>query len=378
MRASEIIIGKDIGMKHIVPDLIFENDPHTHVENPDFAPLDRLYEGRVARYGDYHAHSKSGGTSDGHTTPEEWLIAMKDLKMDFVGLMDHRQVRHMYLDCFDPEYFIYGTEPAAVWKEPKTELHYLMIFKDKESLARDVLERFPENYRFTGGLEGSFRYGSMERSRFIEICDAVRAAGGACVNAHPKQTLVSDRAADYYFGEGSAIETIYTYGGDKQLNEGTIANYRLWMEMLDGDMKVYTTATADVHGKPTNGGINTVYAARKHCEEYVDRLIKGDLNAGYVGIKMSLGGAPVGSTIEYKDGMELLIKVDDPHPLVYKKDEAHRLDVLSDKGLVCSIPLVNHKAEVAIKAEKRRFYRAVVIRESDGAPAAIGNPIWVE
>ena len=365
-------------MKHIIPDLVFENDPHVIIENPDFADLDKLYEGRVARYGDYHAHSNSGGTSDGHTTPEEWLIAMKELKMDFVGLMDHRQVRHMYLDCFDPTYFIYGTEPAAVWNDPKTELHYLMIFKDKESLARDVLEKFPENYRFTGGIEGHFRYGSMERSRFIEIVNAVRAAGGACVNAHPKQTLKSDNAADYSFGDGTVIETIYTYGGDKQLNEGTMDNYRLWMELLDGGHKIYTTATADVHGRPTNGGINTVYAARKHCEEYVDRLIAGDLNAGYVGIKMSLGGAPMGATVKYEEGMELLIKVDDPHPLVYKKDEAHRLDVLSDKGLVCSIPLVNDKAEVAIKAEKRRFYRAVVICESDGAPAAIGNPIWVE
>ena len=118
-------------MKHIISDLIFENDPHTIVENPDFAPLDRLYEGRVARYGDYHAHSKSGGTSDGATTPAEWLVAMKELKMDFVGLMDHRQVRHMYLPEFDPEYFVYGTEPSGQWHEPHTSCHYLMIFKDK-------------------------------------------------------------------------------------------------------------------------------------------------------------------------------------------------------------------------------------------------------
>jgi hypothetical protein len=150
------------------------------------------------------------------------------------------------------------------------------------------------------------------------------------------------------------------------------------MEMLDRGMKVVNTATSDVHGKPDNMGINTVYAARKHSDEYVDRLLAGDLGAGYVGIKMCLGSAPVGSTVKYEDGMELLIKVDDPHPLIYKKDEAHRLDVLSDKGLVCSIPLVGDKAEVAIKAEPRRFYRAVVIRESDGSPAAIGNPIWLE
>ena len=365
-------------MKHIIPDLIFENDPHVIIENPDFAPLDALYEGRVARYGDYHAHSKSGGTSDGHTTPKEWLTAMKELKIDFVGLMDHCQVRHMYLPEFDPEFFIYGTEPSGAWHEPHTSCHYLMIFKERETLARDILEKFPDVYNFTGGIEGTFKYIRMDRARFIEICDAVRSAGGAIVNAHPKQQIKSDNVDDFFFGDGTAIEVIYTGGGIDQQNDWTVDNYQLWMEMLDRGMKVYNTATSDVHGKPDNMGLNTVYAARKHCEEYVDRLLAGDLNAGYVGIKMSLGGAPVGSTTSFTDGMELLIKVDDPHPLVYKKDEAHRVDVLSDKGLVCSIPLTDHKAEVAIKAKKRRFYRAVVIRESDGAPAAIGNPIWIE
>ena len=365
-------------MKHIIPDLVFENDAHAIIDSPDFAPLDALYAGREACYGDYHAHSKSGGTSDGHTTPEEWLVAMKELKMDFVGLMDHRQVRHMYLDSFDPRYFIYGTEPGTVWIDPATSLHYLMIFKDKETLAREVLDKFPDEYRRVGGADGTFAYRPFTRDRFLEVVKAVLDAGGMCVNAHPKQTLVSDKASDYYFGEGTAIEVIYTYGGGEQLNQGTMDNYRLWMDMLDGGMKAYNTATADVHGRPTNGGVNTVYASLRHCSEYVDRLIKGDLNSGYVGIKMSLGGAPVGSTVKYEDGMDLLIKVDDPHPLIYKKDEAHRLDVLSDKGLVCSIPLVDGKAEVAIKAEKRRFYRAVVIRDSDGAPAAIGNPIWME
>ena len=77
-------------MKHIVPEIIFENDTHVIIEDPDFAPLDRLYEGRVARYGDYHAHSNSGGTSDGHTTPKEWLEdAMNDRLYDVgMGLLE--------------------------------------------------------------------------------------------------------------------------------------------------------------------------------------------------------------------------------------------------------------------------------------------------
>ena len=64
LKKQNYIKGK-IFMKHIVPDLVFENDPHKIIEAPDFALLDALYKDRVACYGDYHAHSKSGGTSDG-------------------------------------------------------------------------------------------------------------------------------------------------------------------------------------------------------------------------------------------------------------------------------------------------------------------------
>ena len=131
-------------MKHIIPNFVFPADAHTMVEQADFSQLDALYAGREACYGDYHAHSKSGGTSDGQTTPEQWLVAMKELKMDFLGLMDHRQVRHMYLDAFDPKYFIYGTEPAGHWTNPDLSCHYLMIFKERETLEKEILEKFPE------------------------------------------------------------------------------------------------------------------------------------------------------------------------------------------------------------------------------------------
>ena len=87
-------------MKHIT-DRKFKKDAHTVAANQDQSALDKLYAGRTARYGDYHAHSNSGGTSDGTTLPTAWLEAKHTLKIDFVGLMDHRQVRHQYLPEFD-------------------------------------------------------------------------------------------------------------------------------------------------------------------------------------------------------------------------------------------------------------------------------------
>ncbi len=363
-------------MKHIIPEFTFPADPHKTVSTPDFTVLDAMYAGRTAYYGDYHVHSQSGGTSDGHTTPEEWLTAMKELKIDFIGLMDHRQVRHMYLDSFDPEYFLYGSEPAGLWHDPELVFHYLMIFQKRESLEK-ILHAFPDVFEFEGGVEGHFGYIRVERARFFDVVEAIRAEGGAFVHPHPKQCMESENNDDYFFGNGTAIETIYTASYKDQLNPHTIDNYKLWIELLDAGRKVYNTSTSDDHDTPENTGVNTVYSAEKNGPAYVRQLIAGDLNAGYVGIKMCLGGAPVGATVIYTEGMTLDLRIDDAHPLLFDPDEAYRVDIHTDRGLACSAPLTLPFA-LSIEAQPRRFYRAEVIRERDGSPAAIGNPIWIE
>lgn len=86
---------------------------------------------------------------------------------------------------------------------------------------------------------------------------------------------------------------------------------------------------------------------------------------------------PVGSTVKYKDGMTLYVKVEDAHPLNYDPDTKYRVDIITDEGLAYSAALTM-PFSVAIKVEKRRFYRVEILRESDGSPAAIGNPIWID
>jgi len=362
-------------MKHILPDYTFPADPHRMAENPDYSLLDALYAGRMACYGDYHVHSQSGGTSDGQTTPEEWLKAMKELKIDFVGLMDHRQVRHQYLDCFDEEFFLYGSEPGGLWNEPRLMFHYLMIFQDRGGLER-VLNRFPDVFRFEGGVEGHFSYIRVDRARFMEMKEAILEEGGAFVHPHPKQCMESDNLEDYDFGDGTALETIYNCTYPESLNEHTIANYRLWLDLLAAGKKICNTSTSDAHGAPTNSGVNTVYAAEKNGPAYVRQLRSGDLNAGFVGIKMAIDGNPVGSTIDYADGMTLTVKIEDAHPLLFDPKESYRVDIHTDRGLAFSAPLTMPFA-AAVSVENRRFYRVEVLRESDGSPAAIGNPIWL-
>lgn len=361
---------------HIIPGLSFENDLHTVIDNADYTPLDRLYENRKAYYGDFHAHSDSGGTSDGKMKVENWLKGMKEYKIDFIGIMDHRQIRHMYLDSFDPEYLIYGTEPAGRWNDPHLSFHYIIIVPRRESVAK-VLEAFPDVFEFTGGIEGTFEYKRVDRERFLEMVKAVRTEDGVVVHAHPKQVMKSNDPDDFYFGEGSIIETMYTCDPPSLANDATRDNYKLWMDLLERGYKVINTGTNDSHRQTMLVALNTVYSDRKEGSAYVEYLRKGDLNAGFFGIKMSIDSNAVGSTAKFNEGMKLYIKVEDVHTFRFDKDETYRLDVVTDVGLAHS-EVITLPYKTALEVKKRKFYRAVIIRESDGAPVAIGNPIWLE
>jgi hypothetical protein len=231
-------------------------------------------------------------------------------------------------------------------------------------------------YGFTGGVEGHFEYRRVERTRFLQVVEAIRALGGTFVHPHPKQVMVSDDIAHYSFGDGTAVETIYCCNYPEALNPHTVENYKLWLQLLAAGHKVYNTATADAHGAPTNVGVNTVYAGEQKCAAFVEKLIEGNVTAGYVGIKMAIDGAPMGATVPYAEGQTLTVRIDDAHPQLFDPAESYRVDIHTDCGLAYSAPLTPGFA-VALPVQNRRFYRVEVLRESDGSPAAIGNPIWL-
>ncbi|MBE6689422.1 MAG: hypothetical protein E7588_09170 [Ruminococcaceae bacterium] len=361
-------------MKHIVPGVQFPLDTHERTES-DFTELDRLYSGKKAYFGDFHAHAATGGTSDGETTLSEWKQAMEKMNMDFVGIMDHRQVRHMYLDEFDPSFFLYGTEPAGVWHEPRLVFHYLMIFPQRGTLEK-ILEEFPDVFEFEGTSEGHFKYIRVDKNRFMQVKDAVIEAGGAFIHAHPKQQMESTNVDDFNFGDGTGMEIIYTTTFNDPLNPHTVANYKLWTELLSKGVKMYNTATKDAHGAPGISGLNAVYAAEKHASDIAMCVAKGNVNSGIAAVKMCIGEACVGATAKYEDGMELQLKVDDFHSS-FDVAGNYRVDIITDKGIAYSAPLTPDFA-VSLKVKKRAFYRAEILRECDGAPMAIGNPIWLD
>ena len=101
--------------------------------------LKMKYKDRKAYYGDLHNHSNSGGSSDGEYTLAEWREAMNMLGMDFAAILDHRQVRHMYLPDWEDGIFIAGTEPGTTLADGKAEvldMHYNMLFEDSKSLEK--------------------------------------------------------------------------------------------------------------------------------------------------------------------------------------------------------------------------------------------------
>ena len=129
-------------------------DPHCSVKDVNFTPLDSLYAGRKPYHGDFHTHTNSGGTSDGHTPLADFIEQIKAHGLDFAAIVDHKQMRHFFLPEWDEKYCICGTEPGLTLKDRNGidgKLHYTMIFPDKTGLEK-VFEAFPE-FEFTGTKE---------------------------------------------------------------------------------------------------------------------------------------------------------------------------------------------------------------------------------
>ena len=94
--------------------------------------IDSLYEGRKAFHGELHDHAATGGTSDGTRTLEHWRGAMEAFKMDFAAILDHKQVKHMYIPQWEDGLFVGGTEPGTVVVDADAEvkkMHYNLIFE---------------------------------------------------------------------------------------------------------------------------------------------------------------------------------------------------------------------------------------------------------
>ena len=347
--------------------------------NRDMRELDALYEGRNIYRGDLHVHTKCGGTSDGLQPMAEWPAKMDELGVDFVAVVDHRQMRGFFLPEWDDERFIIGTEPGAHLQELNAcrhgmaEIHYNMLFPHKYGLAM-VLANFPE-FQFHGDeLTGSFRYFHAPKSRYIELFDYVKSIGGIVVHAHPKTMLVSGDPLDYYYGEHTYIETIY----DTVDSAATRNNYKLWCDLLAMGKHVYASGGSDSHSDTKNTALSSFYTTEKNGLAFFNQMHSGDFNVGAIGIKMSIDSHPMGSEIDYKEGMKLSLRVGDFFDRQWRKDTVYRLRIFTDKGIAYESDF-NGKTdqELQLEVQKRAFYRADIYDMTHECVVAVGNPIWI-
>lgn len=354
-------------------------DQHTPIEGPDFSVLDRLYADRQVFYGDFHCHSNSGGTSDGKTPIEEYVQGMREKQLDFAAIVDHRQMRHFFLPCWDEKYLICGTEPGALFNDVDkpyyaNKFDYTMIFPDKTGL-KQVLERFPE-FNFTGTPEdGSFTLCGMPKSLFFEIAEYVYAIGGLLTHAHPRQLIYSNEPLDYYFGDHVALETVHVAAD----NYATQQNRTLWISLLKLGKRVRTHGSSDSHGPVSNRGLTAVYAQKHYSSDIFNVIRSGDCTAGGVAIQMSVDDTPMGSVAAYAPGKNLYIRVTDFHPAHRKENTVFCLKVYTDKGLAYAREFdCGEIQELALPVKKRMYYRLEITNESDGALVALSNPVWLE
>ena len=342
----------------------------------DLELLNKIYDGRTLYQGELHDHANTGGTSDGAKSLEHWKGAMEALSMDFATILDHKQVRHMYLPEWDNSIFIGGTEPGArVFTDDGEKIgtmHYNMVFSDPKQLE-GLLEEFPE-FEFTGGPEGHFGYPSFTKSRLGEIIDAVKRRGGFFVFPHPRQVSYGKNTADWWIRDEVGIEVTYI----SLVYEGTQENYEVWRELLRMGKRMWVCAGGDLHECAHFWALTSIYAEEKDSACYIKHLRNGDFTAGPIGIKMCVGETRMGGKCNF-DGQRLVIEVGKFHQYVFNPEHKFRLDVWADDEIIHSQEIsCEEPTYFAMDAQDCKFYRTEIYDVTRNLRLALGNPIWNE
>lgn len=353
------------------------------VTQEDILHLTKLYKDRVPFYGELHDHSASGGTSDGQRPLSHWRGALEALKMDFAAILDHKQVRHMYLPEWEDGLFLCGTEPAANIVDSQAlfkEIHYNMLL-ESPALLEELLAEFPE-YQFSGGKEGHFVYPDFNRERFGELIDAVKQKGGLFVIPHPKQWMKSEYPLDYWYRDWTGLEVFYKdYRDPRPGKDYTAQNYQLWTTLLARGKRIWACAGGDSHCVCTDKAMTTLYATERTNVAMMKPLRTGDFTCGGVGIRMCIGDSVCGGQCKMEN-QRLVVCISDFHPSLRIRGHIYRADIIDDNGIVASHKFTYAEAAkaiyMAIDTQMSDFYRVEIFDLTSGYRIAIGNPIWQE
>ena len=314
---------------------------------------------------------------------------MDALSMDFAAILDHRQVRHMYEPEWEDGRFLCGTEPGTGILDPDFErnMHYNMLTPTAAALE-ELLAEF-EEYEFTGGQEGHFKYPRFTPERFGELIDALKAKGGFFVHPHPTSMFRSENPLHYWFRDETAIEVFYMGMNTRETHD----NYQVWTGLLDLGKRVWAIAGGDGHACCSDEALTTIYAEEKSNAAILSHLREGDFTCGPVGIRMCVGETKMGGRCSFSEvhangrytrrnpapkSARLILGIGDFHTSAADPSHSYRVDLLDDEGVVFSRPVTcTEPAFFAYNTDKnRRFYRAEVWDETRNLRIAIGNPIW--
>ena len=358
----------------------------------DVMKLNTLYAGLQPYYGELHDHADTGGTSDGKQPLSVWKSELNRLKMDFATIVDHKQSLHMYLEDWDNNIFIGGSEAATtITDRTGVKLHYNMIFSDPAGLEA-VVSSFPEykwqyyaeDYSGTNAekLAGGWHFGypNFTAERFTEVCQAVYDNGGFVALVHPKSVgyISSDDPADAYFMDGIGMEVFYTIWTTRD-GWKTKANHKLWTDMMKAGYKVYATAGNDEHDMPSDKACSVIYAPERGAGAWVQQLRKGQFVAGGVGVRSCMGDTMMGGTTSF-EGKRFSFSVGDFHASLFDPSHTFRADVYDQNGVVFSGEVsATETTYFAFDADNASNYYYIEIYDvTDDSMIAIGNPIWNE
>ena len=104
-----------------------------------------------------------------------------------------------------------------------------------------------------------------------------------------------------------------------------------------------------------------------------------DFNPGAVGMQMCIDEHPMGSEIEYREGMKLSLRIQDFFAHEWRADTVYALRIFTDKGIAYYSEF-NGKCpqEVQLEVQKRGFYRADIYDMTHDCVVALTNPIWLD
>ena len=338
------------------------------------------YQNRRVFHGQLHDHAATGGSSDGKMPLSDWATRMKTLQVDFAAILDHKQVRHMYLSEWKNALFLCGTEPGTHILDSQAsynETHYNLLLDTPAALESLLLE-FPE-YAFTGGPDGHFVYPDFTRQRFGELIDRVRNMGGMFVLPHPRQYMRSEDPLDYWYRDWTGIEVFYQRKYTSIDNPYTQSNYALWRELLRLGKRVWACAGSDGHTICSDGALTTVYAEEATNTSLLSHLRTGDFTCGGIGVRMCVDGTRSGGECPL-EGKRLIICISDFHRSLYHENHTYRIDLFGGEdclwserftGAECSEPIW-----IALDTTDVPFYRIEVWDITAGYRIALGNPIW--